>query len=74
MDANIGIHDSVAALEWTKRYIDRFGGDPDRITAFGQDAGAGIITAMLTSNGGRGELPFSKVNLHSFHIPPNHLY
>ncbi|KKZ60505.1 hypothetical protein EMCG_04829 [[Emmonsia] crescens] len=70
MDANIGIYDSVAALEWTKRYIDRFGGDPDRITAFGQDAGAGIITAMLTSNGGRGELPFSKAILSSPNFVP----
>ena len=61
MDANIGVHDGKAALEWTKKYISRFGGDPDSITVFGQSAGASIITLMLTGDGGKGELPFSKV-------------
>ncbi|PGH11361.1 hypothetical protein AJ80_07152 [Polytolypa hystricis UAMH7299] len=39
MDANASLHDSIAALEWTKKYISRFGGDPSRIPAFGQSAG-----------------------------------
>jgi len=61
MDANVGAHDGKAAVEWTKKYISCFGGDPDRITVFGQSAGAAIITLMLTADGGKGELPFSKV-------------
>lgn len=61
MDSNVGLHDSVTALEWTKTYISKFGGDPSRITAIGQSAGAGIITLMLTSNGGKGEIPFQQV-------------
>ncbi|KAK2776710.1 hypothetical protein FQN53_002502 [Emmonsiellopsis sp. PD_33] len=65
MDANIGLHDSVAAVEWTKKYIERFGGDPDHITVFGQSSGAAIINMMLTGNGGRGSLPFSKAIISS---------
>jgi carboxylesterase type B len=61
MDANVGLHDGEAALEWTRNYISRFGGDPDRITAFGESAGAAIVTLLLTRNGGEGEAPFSKV-------------
>ena len=61
MDANVGLHDSFTALEWTKQYISNFGGDPERITVIGESAGAGIINLMLTANGGKGRLPFSQV-------------
>jgi len=64
MDANVGLHDCVAAAEWTSRYIDRFGGDPGRVTVVGQSAGAGMIGLMTTLDGGRGELPFQQVLLH----------
>ncbi|GMG00692.1 unnamed protein product [Aspergillus oryzae var. brunneus] len=66
MDANVGLHDGIAALEWTKKYISRFGGDPDNITVGGQSAGAGMIAMMLVGNGGNGTLPFQKVGF--FHV------
>ena len=31
------------SLEWVRDNIDQFGGDPERITIFGQSAGAGIV-------------------------------
>lgn len=62
MDANAGLHDGVAALEWTKEHISKFGGDPDRITAIGESAGATLINLMLVSNGGEGTLPFNQVS------------
>lgn len=62
MDANVGLHDGVAALEWTKRYIARFGGDPENITAVGESAGGTIIALMLVAEGGETELPFQKVS------------
>ena len=68
MDANVGLHDGIAALEWTKKYISKFGGDPDRITVFGQSAGAAMIQLMLTANEGKEELPFSKV--YPAYYPP----
>lgn len=64
MDANIGLHDGVAALQWTKKYIARFGGDPDNITAIGESAGGAMIAMMLVAEGGEAELPFQKVNIN----------
>jgi acetyl esterase/lipase len=69
MDANVGLHDSFTAVEWTKEYISKFGGDPDRITVIGQSAGAAIINMMLTAKGGRGKLPFSQVRLYKGMVP-----
>ncbi len=59
-DANVGLHDGVAALEWTRKYIKRFGADPDRITAIGESAGAAMLEMMLTANGGKGHLPSNR--------------
>ncbi|PIG87229.1 carboxyl ester lipase [Aspergillus arachidicola] len=70
MDANVGLHDGIAALEWTKKYISRFGGDPDNITVGGQSAGAGMIAMMLVGNGGNGTLPFQKAFLSSPGLMP----
>lgn len=62
MDANVGLHDAVAAVEWTKKYISLFGGDPSQITVMGQSAGAGIMNLMITGEGGRGDCPFQQVS------------
>ncbi|KAE8368864.1 Alpha/Beta hydrolase protein [Aspergillus caelatus] len=70
MDANVGLHDGIAALEWTKKYVSRFGGDPDNITVGGQSAGAAMIAMMLVGNGGNGTLPFQKAFLSSPALMP----
>ena len=44
-----GYLDQLAALKWTKRNIEAFGGDPDKITIGGQSAGAGSVMAHLSS-------------------------
>lgn len=46
---NFGIQDQIYGLEWVKRNIAAFGGDPDRITIAGQSAGAGSVQCILTS-------------------------
>jgi para-nitrobenzyl esterase len=46
---NYGYMDQIAALQWVRRNIKAFHGDPDHVTIFGESAGGGSVLTLMTS-------------------------
>jgi carboxylesterase type B len=68
MDSNIGLEDGRVALEWTQKYVHKFGGDPRDITAMGQSAGSGIIEMIIAESKYK-TVPFQTAFLSSSDLP-----
>ncbi|KAJ3887241.1 Alpha/Beta hydrolase protein [Lentinula edodes] len=52
---NLGLQDQREAFRWVQKYIGAFGGDPTKVTIWGESAGAISASLHMVSNGGNTE-------------------
>jgi para-nitrobenzyl esterase len=54
MSANCGQLDQIEGLRWVSRHIERFGGDPNNVTIFGESAGSAAVGTLLAMPAAKG--------------------
>ncbi|KAJ5927593.1 hypothetical protein N7516_009366 [Penicillium verrucosum] len=71
-----GIQDQIMALEWVQKHISALGGDPSRVTVFGQSSGGQSVVALLSSTAAKGLFSGALVQSANFDLPwfPRDLY
>jgi para-nitrobenzyl esterase len=52
--ANLGQLDQIMALRWVRDHIDRFGGDPENVTIFGESAGSVAVCSLMAMPAAKG--------------------
>ena len=64
---NYGLMDQISALQWVRRNIRSFGGNPDNVTLFGQSAGGASVIALMSSPLSKGL--FMPLGIHGKRLP-----
>jgi para-nitrobenzyl esterase len=54
VSGNYALLDAIAGLQWVKRNVSAFGGDPARVTIFGHSAGSQLVSKLMISPPARG--------------------
>ncbi len=54
VSGNYGLRDMIAALEWVRANVAHFGGDPSRVTIFGESAGGAAVMMLAASPAAQG--------------------
>lgn len=55
ISGNMGLKDQLFALQWVNKNIHLFGGDPKKVTIYGQSAGAASVTYQILSSKSAGK-------------------
>ncbi|KAI9044128.1 putative carboxylesterase [Aspergillus affinis] len=62
---NLGLRDQQCALQWVRKYIHLFGGNPNAVTVMGESAGGGSIMYHLTSGNDSSQPSFQRAIIQS---------
>ncbi|PQE09737.1 Carboxylesterase type B protein [Rutstroemia sp. NJR-2017a BBW] len=67
---NVGLRDQRLALEWIQENIELFGGDPDKVTIYGQSSGGLSVGMQVLAYGNSKPIPFSAAIMESTALEP----
>ncbi|KAJ3916723.1 Alpha/Beta hydrolase protein [Lentinula edodes] len=70
-DLNAGLLDQHLALQWVNEHISKFGGDPEKVTIWGESAGAGSVLQHVVAQDGQTSPPLFRAAITSSTFLPS---
>ncbi|KAF5360988.1 hypothetical protein D9756_005145 [Leucocoprinus leucothites] len=72
---NAGLLDQQFAFQWVQKHISKFGGDPEKVTIWGQSCGGGSVILHLVANDGNTNPRLFRGGIaSSAYVPPQYAY